>query len=170
MKHSCVIKSAMSAALLGILALDLAPVASAANTATTTFTVNATVVSACTVNTTNMAFGTVVPNATNATYTSTQSSITVTCSTGDAYTVALTAGLGTGATETSRYMMSGTNKLAYALFNDAPGGTNWGTLSGTVAKTGTGTAQVLNVYGQISAQTAPANGSYTDTITVNVTY
>ncbi|MGA3010614.1 MAG: spore coat U domain-containing protein [Terracidiphilus sp.] len=170
MKHSCFVKLAMSAALIGFLALGLAPVASA-NTATNSFTVSATVVTACTVTATNMAFGTVVPSASLATYTSTQSAITVTCTSGDPYTVALTAGLGTGATETSRYMMSGTtNKLAYALFNDSTRLTNWGTLNGYLSESGSGTAQVWPVYGQISAQTAPPTGSYTDTITVNVTY
>jgi spore coat protein U-like protein len=170
MKCSNTLKTALSTAVVGFLALGLTSTSAfAANTATTTFAVNATVVTACTVSTTAMAFGTVVPSTTLATYPTT-STITVNCSTGDAYTIALTAGLGTGATETARYMMNGTNKLAYALFNDTNRTVNWGTSSGTMGASGTGASVPYTVYGQISAQTAPANGSYTDTITVNVTY
>jgi spore coat protein U-like protein len=50
--------------------------------------------------------------------------------------------------------------------------TNWGNTVGTdtVAGTGNGSGQVYTVYGQISAQTTPAPGTYNDTITVTITY
>jgi spore coat protein U-like protein len=48
----------------------------------------------------------------------------------------------------------------------------WGNTVGTdtVAATGSGAAQSYTVYGRITAQTTPAPGTYTDTITVTVTY
>jgi len=173
MKYSCVIKSAMSAALLGFLALGLAPVASAGGNTTTpvNFNVTATVVTACTVSATNMVFGTVVPSLTTATYTSTTSNIYVTCSNNDAYTVALSAGNST--VETARFMQgtTSTNHLLYALFSDSSRSKNWGTTAGTVAGTGSGSQQTIPVYGQISIQTtAPAVDTYSDTISVTVTY
>lgn len=170
MKYSNVVNSVLSTAALGFLALGLASTSAFANNANTTFAVNATVVNACTVSATAMAFGTVVPSASAATYTSTQSAITVNCSTGDVYSVALTAGI--SGVEGTRYMQGTptTNHLLYALFNDSARSTNWGTTAGFVGGTGSGVAQVLPVYGQISTQTAPPNGAYSDTITVNVTY
>jgi len=48
----------------------------------------------------------------------------------------------------------------------------WGNTIGTntVASTGTGAAQSFTVYGRIPSQTTPAPATYTDTITVTVTY
>jgi spore coat protein U-like protein len=170
MRFTRTFKTALSSAAVGFLALGLTSTSAfASNNANTTFNVTATVVTACTVSATAMSFGTVVPSTTLATY-PTQSSISVNCSTGDVYTIALTAGGGTGAIETSRFMMNGANKLAYALFNDSLRTVNWGTAAGTVSGTGTGAAVPYTVYGQISAQTVPVNGAYSDTITVNVTY
>ena len=45
------------------------------------------------------------------------------------------------------------------------------TSGSTVAGEGTGAAQALTVYGKVDAQAStPAAGTYTDTITVTVTY
>jgi len=170
MKYTSVLNSAVRATLLGFLALGLTTTTAFAATGTTTFNVTANVGNTCTFGTpTNLAFNTVVPTAT--TVTNATSTFTITCSTGDVYTVGLGAGNGTLATETSRFMMSGANKLAYALFNDAGYSTNWGfTTGGQMTQTGTSSAQTFTVYGQISKQTAPANGNYSDIITVTVTY
>jgi len=40
----------------------------------------------------------------------------------------------------------------------------------TVAATGNGASQSYTVYGRVPAQTTPAPGTYTDTVTVTVTY
>jgi len=40
----------------------------------------------------------------------------------------------------------------------------------TVSATGNGAAQSYTVYGRIPAQTTPAPNTYTDTITITVTY
>jgi len=39
-----------------------------------------------------------------------------------------------------------------------------------VANTGTGSSQSFTVYGRIPTQTTPSPDTYTDTITVTVTY
>ena len=167
MKHLFSVKLAMSAALLGFLALGLAPVASASNTTITTFNVTATVANICSVTATNLAFGTVP--ATGAQNTST---ITVTCTPGDAYSVALSAG--DSGVENGRFMkgVTSSNHLSYALTETSYTGANWGTTAGAVAGTGNGAAQPLNVYGTITAAQALAApvDTYNDTITVTVTY
>jgi spore coat protein U-like protein len=70
-------------------------------------------------------------------------------------------------------MVSGGNTLNYSLFSNAGRTTNWGNNIGTdtVAGTGTGALQTLTVYGRIPAsQTTAPVGSYSDTITVTVTF
>lgn len=137
------------------------------STATTNFSVTATVLKDCGVTATNMAFGTY----TGAVATST-STITVTCTNTTTYTVGLSPGLATGATVTTRKMQNGTALLNYGLYSDSAWTTNWGNTLATnwVSKTGTGAAQNITVYGQIPAAQYVTPGSYADTIAVTVTY
>jgi spore coat protein U-like protein len=69
-------------------------------------------------------------------------------------------------------MKVGTEVINYSLYSDSGRTTNWGNTVGTdtVAATGNGSAQAYTVYGRIPPQTTPAPGTYTDTITVTVTY
>jgi spore coat protein U-like protein len=69
-------------------------------------------------------------------------------------------------------MKAGSALINYSLFSDSGRTVNWGNTVGTdtVAATGNGSAQAYNVYGRIPAQTTPAPATYTDTITVTVTY
>jgi len=136
-------------------------------TVTAMFSVTATGVKDCTVSATNLAFG----NYTGALNTST-STVSVTCTDGTTYTVGLSAGLATGATVTSRSMQNGSALLNYGLYSNSTHTTNWGNTSATnwVSGTGNGAAQPLTVYGQIPAAQYVTAGSYTDTITVSVTY
>ena len=48
----------------------------------------------------------------------------------------------------------------------------WGNTVGTdtVSATGSGASQAYTVYGRVPMQTTPAAATYTDTITVTVTY
>jgi spore coat protein U-like protein len=95
--------------------------------------------------------------------------VTVTCTSGQAYHVGLDAGLSSGATLTTRAMVNGT-KLGYQLFSDPGRSTNWGNTSGTnwVAGTGNGSAQVYTIYAQIPAGESGALVTYTDTITASI--
>jgi spore coat protein U-like protein len=156
-------------AAVGILLATGSQIASAATT-TTTFTVSATVTNNCTVSATNHAFGAYTPSAvppTDAT-----STLTVNCTVGAGYNVGLDAGTGSGATVTTRKMTSGANTLNYSLYQDALRSTVWGNTVGTdtVAGIGTGLNVGHTVYGRIPASQNVAAGSYSDTITVTVTF
>lgn len=137
-------------------------------TATAVFTVTAVVAKDCGVSATNLAFGTYSGTPINST-----STISVTCTNTTSYNVGLNAGLATGATVTNRSMTGpGSALLGYKLFSNPGYTTNWGNTVGTntVAGTGNGATQPLTVYGQVPAGEFVTPGSYTDTITVSVTY
>jgi spore coat protein U-like protein len=143
-----------------------------AGNATTTFTVSGTVVPTCSVSATGLSFGAAIPNPINANVDA-QSAVTATCSTGAPYVVTLNVGTGAGSTFATRRMTSGGNTLAYSLYSD-PGRTIvWGDGTGgssPASGSGSGAAQPLTVYGRIpSGQTVPT-GTYTDTITVTITF
>ena len=71
-------------------------------------------------------------------------------------------------------MTSGANLLNYNLYVDAARTNVWGDGSGTtftIANSGTGAAQAVNVYGRVpSGQTTVPPGGYADTVAVTVTY
>ena len=153
------------------LILAAAPCAALASTATTNFSVTATVLAVCNVQATNLAFGSY--SATNATPDDASSSVSVTCSNGQPYAIALDAGAGTGATVAARTMASGANALSYALYTGSARTTIWGDGSlstSTVAGSGSGALQAYTVYGRVRANQYVAAGRYTDTVTVTITY
>ncbi len=136
--------------------------------ATTSFSVSATVRAACAVSATSLAFGNYAGVSLNAT-----STITATCTNTTPYNIGLNAGTATGATVTNRSMTGPAAALLhYSLFSDSARTVNWGNTIGTntVAKTGSGAAQTLTVYGQVPAGQHVTPGSYADTITVTLTY
>ena len=97
--------------------------------------------------------------------------MTVTCLILTGYTVALNAGVGVGATTTTREMTGpGGAELSYRMFQNASHTTNWGNTVGidTVAGTGTSGPQTLQIYPQVAAGQTVAPGTYTDTITISV--
>lgn len=96
--------------------------------------------------------------------------ITVTCPILTAYTVGLNAGLGSGATTTTRKMTGpGLATLSYQMFQNSSLTTNWGNTIGTDTEAGTGIAlaQTLQIYPQAAAGQYVAPGTYTDTITIS---
>jgi spore coat protein U-like protein len=163
-----ILKLAVAAATLS------AGIADAATT-TTTFNVTASVLATCSTTATALTFGTYTPGAGTLANSST---ISVKCTKNTPYTVALNAGTTAGGTLAQRLMGSGANKLQYNLFTtaalttifgDGTGGT--GTGAGTGA--GVATANTLTVFGQLpdnATNQAAVPGSYSDTITVTVTY
>lgn len=139
-----------------------------ASTTTTTFNVTASVVATCSVSATDVAFGS---------YTAAQldgsGTLSVTCTNQLPYTVELSAGTGSGATVASRLMTGPSSQtITYSLYQNAGRTTLWGLTAATqsVAGTGSGAAQSLTVYGRAPASQTPIVGSYSDTITVTVTY
>ena len=93
---------------------------------------------------------------------SSTTTITVRCSKGFAYEVAL--GRGNGASGSARMMESGANGLRYGLYQDAARATPWGDDAGvdTVGGTGTGADQTYTVYGVLPANQRVAPGRYAD--------
>jgi spore coat protein U-like protein len=153
-----------------ILALGLSAGNADAATATTTFAVQLTITSSCVINSAStLNFGSqgVLTAAVNQT-----STIQVQCTNTSPYNIGLNAGTATGATVTTRKMTNGAATVSYSLYSNAGMTTNWGNTVGTdtVSGTGNGASQSYTVYGQIPAQTTPAAGAYSDTITVTVTY
>lgn len=76
-----------------------------------------------------------------------------------------------GSTRRMRLGATG-NYVTYELYRDPARTQRWGVTTGsdTVPGTGTGSAQNLTVYGRVPAsQTVPA-GSYSDVVTITVTY
>lgn len=175
MKHSCLVKSVMSAALLGFLALGLTSTPVLAATAPATFTVSATVQGTCTATATPIAFGIY----TGTLVTVTTSAVTVTCTKGTIYNVTLNAGLNTasGSTEAARKMIGqyvATDTLAYTLLAGTTSGSPaWGdgTLGTTaVAGVGNGAGQALPIYATLTGGQTLNPDTYGDTVTATVNY
>ena len=135
---------------------------------TATIAASATVSTVCSLGTSPMVFGEVSVNS----VTKGTASVGVTCTGGGSYTVGIDTGL--NPVTTQRYVKSGSNTLAYGLFQDSGYSTPW-TNSGLGLVSGTGNAalQTLTVYGQIPGSQALVSGNgtaYGDTVTVTITY
>jgi spore coat protein U-like protein len=147
-----------------------------AGTATTTFTVTATVNTNCKVSAAPLTF-TYAPGGGAATNTTT---VTVNCTKNTPFDTALTAGGTAGSTVAQRLLSDASgDKLQYNLFSSASSSTPWGVTVGTDTVHGIGggmgvpQAVTQTVYGSVidsAANQAIPPGTYTDTITVNVTY
>ncbi|MEP6940098.1 MAG: spore coat U domain-containing protein [Rudaea sp.] len=142
---------------------------SATNTDYFPFNVTATVAKNCTVSATTLDFGTPAGFLTaNVDVTST---ITTQCTSTTPYQIGLNNGA--NASGTVRRMAGGTAEfIAYELYRNSARSTRWGNTVGvdTVAATGNGNALATTVYGRVAPQATPSPGSYSDTITVSVTY
>lgn len=147
------------------------PTAQAA-TDTTTFQVTATVNEVCSVTATDLAFGIYDPSASDNENTST---ITVNCTKGTNYSIGLNEGTAAGATVTTRQMEDAVSSdlINYSLYSNSSRTVNWGNTQNTDTvdvASATGAAENHTVYGRIPAGQYVTAGSYSDTITVTVTY
>ncbi|WP_341792876.1 MULTISPECIES: spore coat U domain-containing protein [unclassified Rickettsia] len=140
--------------------------------ATTNFLVTANITDNCSVSANPLNFGSYLYTANSDQITT----INVTCTNGTTYKIGLDAGLAPGATTSTRKMRGTptTNILNYFLYSDFGRNNNWGDIIGTdtVAGTGNGNTQGIIVYGRIplGQNTAVVDSTYTDTITVTVTF
>ncbi|MDP3675170.1 MAG: spore coat U domain-containing protein [Novosphingobium sp.] len=159
--------------------LGLAAVAAVASTpalaatATNSMPVSVNVINSCTVAATPMAFG--APAAIGGANIDTTSTISLVCTNGASYDVALDMGL--NAASGQRYLSNGAATpvtIPYNVYRDAGRSTSWGSASGTDTNAGTaGTSGlvVLTAYGRIPmSATSVGAGAYTDTVTVTVTF
>lgn len=134
------------------------------------FSATATVVNNCNITATNLNFGAtgLLKSALNAT-----ASITAQCTNGDAYRIALNGGTTANVAARRMTRSGGGGTVNYQLYVDSGLTTAWGDgTGGTTQATGTGTgnSQMLTVYGVVPAQTTPAPGTYTDTITATISF
>lgn len=133
--------------------------------------VTATVSNACRITlATDLDFGTVGSLSSNRDQTST---VLVRCPTGTNWRLGLSDGI--HASGGVRRMRSAAgNHVNYELYRDAGRSLRWGSTLGTDTTNGTGmgeaTAVTQTVFGRVPAQGAAVSGSYTDTVTVTLTY
>ncbi|QQR88797.1 MAG: spore coat protein U domain-containing protein [Myxococcales bacterium] len=149
-----------------------------AQTATSSFTVTATVSSNCTISTVGITFGSydpVVANATNPL--DSNGTVTVACTAGASTTVGMDQGSFPTGTSTAaapaRQMDSGTAQLSYALYQDAARTTVWGdvgTPSVVTYNSTSTTPTTINIYGRIPGGQDADTGTYTDTVTATVSF
>ena len=162
--RNTLLKSFLSASLL--IGADGAYAA----TATTTFQVKVTIAATCAISSaTLLDFGGAGVLSANVDQTST---IQVQCTNTTPFDIGLDKG-SNGASVATRLMKgSGVPTVQYALYSNPARTTNWGNTVGTdtVGSTGTGSTQSFTVYGRIAPQSTPQPDTYTDTITVTVTY
>lgn len=158
--------SLLATALLA--ATAIAPAYAANND---TFDVTITIEKSCDVTATqNVAFADSVSVADTV---EAQGSVSVKCTNGADYNVALNG----GATDdvAARQMSNGTDTIAYQLYQDAALGDVWGETTGTDTVEGTGTGFTGNdfdhvVYAQATLTGDETAGDYTDTITATVSF
>jgi spore coat protein U-like protein len=142
-----------------------------AATASSNFTVSATVLASCSVSAANLAFGSYT--ASNAGPATASSTVSVTCTSGTTYTVALDGGSTSNAMTARNMKDTAGDLLSYGLYTSSAYTTVWGdgtSGTGDNGGTGSGAAQPYTVYGRIPTnQYVPAT-SYSDQINVTVSY
>lgn len=123
---------------------------------------------ACTVTATNFQFGMIDPLI--ATDHASTSTITVTCPSLTAYTIALSAGAGT---YSQRQMTNGSDTLNYNLYISSLYTSIWGDGAGstsTVSGNADSSGSTQTVYGRSPHQPTAVPGGYSDSIVITVTY
>lgn len=173
MKHT--VRRSLSLVSLLCAAGSAGAAVTSSTTPGTSMTVNATVNAYCAIN----SAGTIGFNAFNPSTgdQTSSSSISVNCTNTTPFDIGLSLGSGTNASlTTGRVMTSGNNTLIYQLYSDSGYSTVWGDTVGTNtvrltgAGFGTNTAKTATVYAKIPSQPNAVPASYTDTVTVTVTY
>lgn len=160
--------------LIGLSIVSFFSQTSLAATATTVLSVSSTVIAACAVGSSTLAFGAFTPGGVAL---DVNGSLAVTCTNGSSYTIALNAGSGAGATIPIRVLTnpSPAGTLQYTIYTTAARIIVWGdgtSGSATVAGTGTGVTQSVTVPGRIFAGQGgtATRGNYTDTVNITVTF
>lgn len=169
-RPSVAIAVVSSAAVLGALVM---PTAARAGTHVNSLTSSTLVISACIVSGTTLDFGGAISPVGAAPVDAT-STLTVQCTANTPYTVSLDAGTNAGgaANFAARAMRSGSRLVSYQLYLNAGRTTVWGNGTGSSVHSGSGTGgtQTLTVYGRLPSLTGAVPGTYTDTVTIIVTY
>jgi spore coat protein U-like protein len=129
------------------------------------FSVNATFAKSCTATTQSVNFGNVGILSANVDATG---QVGVTCTQSSGYSVGLAVG---SFTPTTRRMLKGGEFVIYGLYQDSARTQGWGDTAGAMPTgTGTGLTDTYTVYGRVMPQATPSAGTYSDTVTVVITY
>lgn len=148
-------------------------VAQAASPATTTMTVSTSIPTTCSLGTvSNVSFPSPQTLAV-AVDTTASGSLQVTCTAGGTYTVIADDGGNYDNINATRRMRKGSTGayLRYGLYTGSARNTAFPATTATATvQTGDGTAQTITLYAKLDAQTATEAGSYTDAVTLTVTY
>ena len=149
-----------------------------AGTATASLSVSIVITASCTINAATLAFPATAGTSLITTAVSASSTVSVTCTNGSPYSIAMDNGA--NASGNQRRMISGSNFLNYGLYVDAAHTFPWSTATSnnscTTAGdcylgTGSGSAQSVNIYGLVpTTAVAPPPGTYNDTVTMTITY
>jgi spore coat protein U-like protein len=143
-----------------------------AATTSTTITISATVIDSCTVSAAPLSFGNY--NGISGGMLDTVAMISPTCTVGTVYAISLCPGQGNEATHANRRLTGPDGAaLQYSVYTDASRTSVWGDGTGGSSwrtGSGTGSTQSLMMYGRVPAAQSVTAGSYSDTITVTLTY
>lgn len=145
-----------------------------AGTATNTLSSQTTVTTACNVSGSTLSFGSTI-NPIGTVPIDATSTLTVECTNTTPFTLSLSAGINAGGITnfSQRQLKNGSYTLGYQLYTDPGRTTVWGDgTSGSATYGGNGTGGLLSVtiYGRLPSLTGTVPGTYTDTVTVTITY
>jgi len=141
-----------------------------------TFNIQVTIASTCAISTapSTIDFGTPSKPLNDTSYVSSpisgSTSFALTCTSGVTPS-SLALSWGANASASPRKMANGANRISYDLYSDSGYTTVWTPSSGGPSiSTGSGTPQTYTIYAKITDTVTPPAGTYTDTVTLTVTY
>ena len=125
----------------------------------------------CTIGDGSLAFGSLLGFAPTTTLNG-SGAFTVTCTASAPYTLALDKGFGRSIGSRLMKMTGGSATIAYQMYQDVGHSTVFGdgTTGSAKSGVGTGSAQSIDVFGQIPSQDVSAAGVYSDNITVTAIF
>jgi spore coat protein U-like protein len=151
---------------------------SRAGTVTGSLSVQMQITASCTIGTSSLTFTSTAGTSLVSTQVTQTGSISVTCTNSNPYSIGLDNGQ--NASSGQRRMANGTNYIPYNVFLDSAHTEAWTTAAtnstctssnSCYLGTGNGSAQTVNVYGVVpTVAAAPASGTYSDSVTITVTY
>jgi len=160
---------------LGVIFLSLTSLLASAQTilySNSIMPVRMEVVTACSVSVSDLDFGSYTSNSTNPVHG--QTTIQLLCAPGTSAEISLDAGTSPGGGTSRRNMQqdAGNDRMDYDLFQDAGRTIHWGDRSGNDTKEVVTADAPLTVpiYGEIPSGQRVRDGTYSDVITVSVSY
>lgn len=139
-----------------------------AQTSSDTFQVSAQVNATCSIVANDLSFGIYDPTAPDVNAATT---LEVTCTNGAGYEIGLDGGSTANDVNNRAMAGPGVDVLDYALFQDAGRNQNWGNIGGdSVAGVGTGSTEIVQVYGQLLNNQFVESGFYSDNVVATIDF